>query len=59
MDEMLQYLAELEANNERTWYHAHAEERKEATAAFLALVQELILKSENLTSGCFFTTRKT
>lgn len=39
---MLNYLAELSANNNREWYHAHKKENKEATACFEALVQELI-----------------
>ena len=44
MEEMLSFLAELEANNNREWYHSHVKERKEACAAFRDLVQELIFE---------------
>lgn len=40
---ILKYLAELEANNNREWYHAHKKENKAANAEFVQLVQELIL----------------
>lgn len=36
---ILNYLAELSANNEREWYHAHKKENKEATARFEELLQ--------------------
>lgn len=39
---ILNYLAELSANNNREWYHAHKKENKEATAQFEELVQRLI-----------------
>lgn len=39
---LLDYLAELSANNNREWYHAHKKENKEATAQFEELVQRLI-----------------
>ena len=39
---MLEYLAELSANNTREWYHAHKNENKYATEQFEQLVQELI-----------------
>lgn len=39
---MLEYLAELSANNTREWYHAHKKENKYATEQFEQLVQELI-----------------
>ena len=39
---MLDYLAELAANNDREWYHAHKKEREAATAQFEELVQALI-----------------
>ncbi len=39
---ILNYLAELNANNNRDWYHEHKSENKEATAQFEQLVQELI-----------------
>lgn len=39
---MLNYLAELAANNNREWYHAHKKENKEASEQFEQLVQELI-----------------
>jgi len=39
---MINYLAELSANNNREWYHAHKQENKDAAAQFEQLVQELI-----------------
>ena len=39
---MLEYLAELSANNTREWYHAHKKENKYATEQFEQLVPELI-----------------
>lgn len=39
---MLDYLAELSANNTREWYHAHKQAYKAASAQFERLVQELI-----------------
>lgn len=39
---LLDYLAELSANNNREWYHAHKKENKEATTQFEELVQRLI-----------------
>ena len=39
---ILNYLAELSANNNREWYHSHKKENKEATARFEELLQELI-----------------
>lgn len=44
MEEMLSFLAGLEANNNREWFHAHTQERKEASEAFKRLVQELIFE---------------
>ena len=39
---ILDYLAELSANNNREWYHEHKRERNEAVERFEQLVQELI-----------------
>lgn len=39
---ILDYLAELSANNNREWYHEHKIEHKEAVERFEQLVQELI-----------------
>lgn len=39
---ILNYLAELSANNNREWYHEHKQENKDATVQFEQLVQELI-----------------
>lgn len=39
---MLDYLAELSANNDSQWFHEHKKEHKEATEQFEQLVQELI-----------------
>ena len=34
---MLNYLAELSANNNREWYHAHKQENKDAAAQILLI----------------------
>ena len=39
---MLNYLADLSANNNREWYHEHKKENKIAFEQFEQLVQELI-----------------
>lgn len=39
---MLDYLAELAANNDRDWFHAHKKERETASGQFEELVQALI-----------------
>lgn len=39
---MLNYLADLSANNNREWYHEHKKENKIASEQFEQLVQELI-----------------
>ena len=44
MQLMLDYLAELEENNEKDWYHAHKEEYTKANAQFLELVEHLNLE---------------
>ncbi len=41
---MIDYLSELQMNNNREWYHANKEAYKEANAAFEAFLQELILE---------------
>lgn len=41
---ILDYLAALDANNNREWYHAHKEEYKEANAQFEELVQAMIFR---------------
>ncbi len=40
---MLDHLAQLEWNNDRDWFHAHAKERKAAKADFEGLVLSLML----------------
>ena len=40
----LQYLAELEMNNTREWYHAKKKEHEAARSAFRDLVQELMFR---------------
>lgn len=47
---MLNYLTELSKNNNREWYHSHKAEYQEASAAFEALVQELIIRLGELDS---------
>lgn len=42
MQTMLDYLAALEKNNERAWFHAHKAEKEAALAAFESLVTFLI-----------------
>lgn len=41
---MLRYLKDLNANNDREWYHAHKAEYRQANAQFETLVQELMLR---------------
>lgn len=41
---MIDYLAGLDSNNRREWYHAHKEEYREANAEFEKLLEELILR---------------
>ena len=41
---ILKYLADLSANNDREWYHAHKAEYQRANAEFEELVQQLILR---------------
>ena len=41
---MLEYLAALEQNNNRDWYHQHKRELGEASCAFEELVETLILE---------------
>lgn len=41
---ILKYLAELSANNNREWYHAHKADYKEANLQFEDLLQSLILE---------------
>lgn len=41
---ILAYLSDLKANNNRDWYHAHKNERKEAEEEFENIIQELILE---------------
>lgn len=41
---MLNYLADLSANNHREWYHAHKAENKAASAQFEELVQALMCR---------------
>jgi uncharacterized protein (TIGR02453 family) len=42
MMNILQYLSDLEANNNREWYHAHKEQYQEANAEFEQLLGQLI-----------------
>lgn len=41
---MLDYLADLSANNQREWYHAHRAENRAASAQFEELVQALMCR---------------
>ena len=41
---ILNYLSELERNNNREFYHSHKAEYQEANAQFEALIQEIILR---------------
>lgn len=43
-ERMLRYLADLSANNNREWYHAHRDDYRAANACFEALVQALICR---------------
>lgn len=42
MELILRYLADLEANNSREWYHAHRADHQQASAQFEALVGALM-----------------
>lgn len=44
MPKILAYLSDLEANNDRDWYHAHKDEYKKANAAFEDLTQALLFE---------------
>lgn len=48
---MLKYLADLDCNNNREWYHKHKAEYKTAVAQFEELVQSLILGIGEFDSG--------
>ena len=39
---MLNYLADLSANNHREWYHAHKAENKAASAQFYYFFQSIL-----------------
>ena len=41
---ILNYLSDLNENNNREWYHAHKAEYKAANAEFEELIQALILR---------------
>lgn len=41
---MLDYLLDLEFNNDRAWYHAHKPEKEAASREFESLVQALLLR---------------
>ena len=41
---ILDYLAELSANNNREWYHAHKAQYQAANAQFEELIQNLIFR---------------
>ena len=54
-DVILNYLMELERNNNREFYHAHKKEYQAAKTEFEALVQELIFrigKTDGSVLGC-------
>ena len=42
MEQMLHYLAALEQNNDRDWFHAHRQEYDQARTAFEKLVEDLL-----------------
>lgn len=44
MHKILNFLIELENNNNREWFHEHKKERQEATKEFENLIQELIFE---------------
>lgn len=44
MKTILDYLENLQENNNREWYHAHKAERKEAEEAFERLLEDLIIE---------------
>ncbi len=44
MIQMFQFLRDLEANNERAWYHSHKKEAQKAKMTFECLLQELLFE---------------
>ena len=42
---ILQFLSELEKNNDRDWYHAHKDTLHSATEQFENVIQTLVYKS--------------
>ena len=51
MSDMLDYLADLEANNNREWYHEHKRELQKASREFEKLIEELSLSIGQFDSG--------
>jgi len=51
MNIILQYLSELEANNNREWYHANKKSYREANAEFERLIARLIFSIGKIDSG--------
>lgn len=55
---ILDYLLELKENNNKEWYGAHKEQRKEAEHEFENLIQELILKIGTFDDSILFNNPK-
>ena len=53
MSIMMEYLRQLQKNNQRDWFQSHKELRKEAEAEFEELLQELMERI-----ACFYSDRK-
>ena len=51
MKNALKYLSELEANNNREWYHANKKRYQEAGAEFERLIEKLIVSIGAFDSG--------
>jgi uncharacterized protein (TIGR02453 family) len=51
MNVILQYLAALEANNNREWYHANKKRFQEANAEFEELIEKLIVSIGKIDAG--------
>jgi len=58
MIKALDYLAKLELNNERSWYHAHKAEKAEADSEFEGLVQELLFRCSEYDSELLYKNPK-
>ena len=57
MSIMMEYLRQLQKNNQRDWFQSHKELRKEAEAEFEELLQELMERIACFDSSIIFLPR--